>query len=661
VADDDPKSSGGESAEARRGEDDLLACVLESVSDGIVVLDRDFHYTYWNGSMARLSETPSDRVLGRAELPWQIFPHLAEQGVDEMMRKAMAGEVVTQSAIPYRLASGKTGYTDETFMPLHGRNGEIRGVVGVVREVTERQLAEEQLRSSEERYRSVVELAPDGIVLVSPTGVIMDCNCAVLDFLGLEREEVVGKHFSRLSVLTEDQVRSFLQQFSAAVLGERRGPVELTWQHSDGTARIGEVRSAPLVVGGTTVGLLATIRDTTERSRALREHEQLEGQLRHRQRMEAIGALAGGIAHDFNNLLAAILGSASLISLAAEPDGEIQENAELIERAAGRGALLTRQLLGFASRGKLRNTTVDLGEIAGSIAAILERTTHRRIEIAVDRAGDAPYVTGDPAQLEQVVMNLAVNARDAMPRGGRLCIGTDCVDIGADGNPDHVDLAPGRYVRLSVSDDGCGMSAEVKQRAFEPFFTTKPVGEGSGMGLATVYGIVRSHHGSVAIRSQSGAGTEVEILLPRANIDRVDTSRDRPQKLVHGTGCVLVVDDEQAVRAVIRKTLERLGYQALGVSSGAEALDYLRSHPQQVDLVILDLVMPEMDGRECFRRITALDPAQKVLLATGHSAGQDAYELIEAGAVGVLEKPFSAAELSLSVAAATQQLPEPHE
>ncbi|MGD0084323.1 MAG: response regulator, partial [Acidimicrobiales bacterium] len=381
------------------------------------------------------------------------------------------------------------------------------------------------------------------------------------------------------------------------------------------------------------------------------DRERLEGQLHQSQRMESLGQLAGGVAHDFNNLLAVILNYASFVaeeltSAAATPTGTQWEgplkDVKQIQLAAERASLLTHQLLSFAHREVVQARALSLNSAITRMEQILRRTIGEQIELVISLAASLPMVVADPGQIEQIVLNLAINARDAMPAGGTLSIDTSTREI--TGSENSVTGAPeGSYICLRVSDTGVGMSAEVRDRAFEPFFTTKPRGEGSGLGLATVYGIVSQSGGHTRIYSDEGFGTAITILLPAAKQDSTrDLHDERVGRLrpLLGTETILVVDDEEALREVTRRILTRNGYTVVTASSGAEAIEIAASHVGPIDLVLTDVIMPTMQGPAVANEMRQLRPGIRVLFMSGHAQPVLESEAVLGTEFLLVEKPF---------------------
>jgi PAS domain S-box-containing protein len=395
-----------------------------------------------------------------------------------------------------------------------------------------------------------------------------------------------------------------------------------------------------------------------ERRYAEQERAELEEQLRHAQKLEAIGTLAGGVAHDFNNLLTSMLGQTYLLKSKTSPHSPVWESLDIIESAGHRAAELTQQLLGFARKGKMRNVSIDLGDTIKDVVALLKHTVDKRIGIYFETPQNMPKVVGDPGQLHQVFVNLAVNARDAMPEGGKIQFAMEVVN--AEG---LISVASGeknpnlkaQFLLTSVSDTGTGIREDCVDRIFEPFFTTKEQGKGTGMGLAVAYGIVRAHGGWIDVTTKEGGGTTFYVYLP-ADDQATTSAEDQPsQRPSLGKGSILVVDDEELVRKTLGEMLRSFGYQVTCVENGRKALDYLAEHQSEVDLILLDMIMPDMDGRSCYKAIRNQGCDVQVVIITGHSPDQVTQNLLDQGVLGIIEKPFDMNRLSQIIAQALQR------
>ena len=368
--------------------------------------------------------------------------------------------------------------------------------------------------------------------------------------------------------------------------------------------------------------------------------------------MEAMGLLAGGIAHDFNNLLTGILGYANLLSLKEGVDPEVAKAAGIIQRSAERASQLTAQLLGFAEQGKNLNVPVELGRVIASVTGVLERTQDPRIRIVTSLRPEGGCVLGDPSQLDQVVMNLAINACDAMPGGGQLKITTEPVTLDEAFCREREWMSPGKYLLLSVSDTGVGISPENLERIFDPFFTTKAQGKGTGLGLSMVFGIVKNHGGCVDVRSEAGAGTVFRVYLPESPEGAPKEKAAMDQTLPRGRGRILLVDDQEPVREVAKDMLEALGYEVITAADGLEGVSRYRDLWREIDLVILDMVMPNMSGGDCFRRMKEINPKARVVLSSGYSMDGAIQDVMNEGILAFIQKPYRLEELSRVVGTA---------
>ncbi|MBI5439850.1 MAG: DUF3365 domain-containing protein [Deltaproteobacteria bacterium] len=511
-------------------------------------------------------------------------------------------------------------------------------------EVEDRLRAEEAARRSEALLRSTIDSTGDGLLVFSLDRRVVQTNARFFALWGLPPELAAETDERKLLAAALERVVDpaplAAQVEERIVSAERfRDTIEL----KDG--RVLERLSSPLLRDGRSTGRVLTFRDATEQVRSERERAELEERLQQAQKMEAVGTLASGVAHDFNNVLQTIVGSLDLLRLKGEVPPEVATYLADIEHASTRAADLVRHLLTFGRKAKPTLQLLDLREQLDHATALLERTLPKMIRIETRVGADLRPLRGDPHQLVQLLLNLAANARDAMPEGGRLLFELENRSLDEVSCRTRPELEPGEYVRLLVTDTGTGMDEETAAHVFEPFFTTKPVGEGTGLGLSTVYGIVRSHSGTIAVESAPGRGTIFEILLPAALSKESSNEALAPAGAQGGgRGRVLAVDDEEAVLNVAREALEAAGYAVTCARSGEEALDeYRRGRP---DVVILDLSMPGMGGRRCLEELCRLDPTARVVIASGYTGAEaDGME----GAVALLPKPYRLPELRRAV------------
>jgi PAS domain S-box-containing protein len=501
--------------------------------------------------------------------------------------------------------------------------------------VTARKLGERESREEGEPFRKLVEISFDGIV-ESVEGVILEVSPSLARALGYQRAELVGKPVLEIvAPESAEEVRRRLE-------GHVEGRYEVALLRKDGRKAFMEAAALTVETRGR-LGHVVALRDVTERYA-------LEDQLRQAQKLEAVGRLAGGVAHDFNNLLTVILSEIELLRLSSTPGpAALADALRQIEEAARRAAALTRQLLTFSRRDVAKPVVLDPVESLRGLEKMLRRVIGEDIELEFGAEESVGRVRIDPSQFEQVIMNLVVNARDAMPNGGRLRIGVRGIDLDQDYCRTQPRATPGRYVAVSASDEGVGMSEEVRSRIFDPFFTTKPPGKGTGLGLATSWGIVRDCGGHIGVTSQVGVGTTMEVYLPRVDEAHESVGSDQdaaPVELLDAT--VLVVEDEESVRTAAARALERLGCRVLSVKHPAEALELLASG-HRPNLLLTDVVMPGMSGLELADRARRLLPEIRVLFATGYTSDIAFRDRFLEGSTRVLMKPYTPSELSRRV------------
>jgi two-component system cell cycle sensor histidine kinase/response regulator CckA len=507
------------------------------------------------------------------------------------------------------------------------------GIQVWVRDITTRKQAEEALRDSEEKYRLLVENATDAI-FIAQDEVVKFPNPKTEEMIGYTKEELATIPF--VDLIHPGDRAMVLERHRRRLQGEElpspysfrviRKSGDEVWVHLNTVATIWEGRPATLNF----------LRDITEQRR-------LESQLRYAQRMEALGTLGGGIAHDFNNLLMSIQGNASLMLLDKDTIHPDYERLKNIEQYVQDGADLTKQLLGFARGGRYDVKPTDLNKIVKKSADMFGRTK-KEITIHAKYQQDIWASEVDQAQIEQVLLNLYINAWQAMPAGGALYLETQNVTL----DQDYVkpfDMKPGRFVKISITDTGVGMDEETRQRIFEPFFTTKGMGRGTGLGLASVYGIMKNHGGNINVYSEKGEGTTFTMYLPATEKKPIE-ERQLPKEIQKGTETILLVDDEEAVLAVGEKILMKLGYTVITARGGKEAIQIYEKDQEKIDLVILDMIMPGMGGGETYDRMKEMNPPIKVLLSSGYSINGQAEEILKRGCNGFIQKPFTMRELS---------------
>jgi two-component system cell cycle sensor histidine kinase/response regulator CckA len=514
-------------------------------------------------------------------------------------------------------------------IPMGGRDV----LFSIVHDVSDRLRAERRLVESEGNYRRALEQASDAIVVTDLTEVIREVNARAEELLGRRREEIVGRRFAEFTPADERRRAPLRLQdlvSGAALLAERRlarpggNPVEVEISARD----LGDGR------------IQAIIRDISER-------RNLEEQLRQAQKMEAVGQLTGGIAHDLNNLLTVVLANSELMAGAIPPGrDDLQDDLAELQAAARRGAQMIRKLLGFSRHAPLTYQVLDLQRVVGDLAGTLRRLLPEHIETDFGRATGPVKVLADASAIEQILLNLATNARDAMPQGGRLTVQVRRTE----GTPPGGGAAPGRYACLMVRDTGIGMDERVRAHVFEPFFTTKAPGEGSGLGMAMIYGLTQQHGGFLELDSEPGKGTEVRVFLPLAREDQPVAELTPPPLALHGgQERILLVEDEDGLRRVAQRALERVGYKVTTAPDGLTALELLRNGAQDVDLVITDVVMPKLGGIALYRTLRQEGMAVRFLFTSGYAAHEIGGGDLPDGELALLQKPWTLADLTTRV------------
>jgi len=526
----------------------------------------------------------------------------------------------------------------------------------------------ESLLQSDKFFRTVFEAAPLGIAIADPDGYFIEINRAFHRLLGYDPQEVRELTFADITHPDDRQetVRLSLQARNGTLNAYE---VEKRYLKKNGDFLWAVVRATAIRdEQGKLQYWIGIIEDVTERKKAKealeesekryrdildsikdeeKERKRLESQVRHAQKMEAIGTLAGGIAHDFNNLLMGFQGNISLMMMDLEDDHPHQEFLHNMENYVKRGSDLTRQILGFARGGKYEVRTTDINTLIDKSAAMFGRTK-KEIIIHKKLQEDLWSVTVDRGQIEQVLLNLFVNAWQAMPAGGNLFLQTDNVLLEEQDHDKPYTIGPGKYVRISVSDTGVGMDKATRERIFEPFFTTKAVGRGTGLGLASAYGIIKNHGGIINVYSEKGHGATFKIYLP-ASGKQLTKEKIRHETVLTGSETILLVDDEEMVAEIGKDMLEKLGYKTVVATGGNEAIKLLKTLRHEVDLVILDMIMPDMSGGETFNRLKAIKPDIKILLSSGYSLNGQASEIMQRGCNGFIQKPFNLKQISRKV------------
>jgi PAS domain S-box-containing protein len=620
--------------ERKRAEEKMrfFALAVESSSDAIGMSTPDGKHYYQN--------TVFDDLFGTVGENPPATLYVDEQVGREVFRTIMGGNPWTGEVKMRGKAGGLLDVSLRAYA-IKDATSRILGLVGVHTNITERKRAEEALRESEGKYKTLVENLPQKIFFKDRNSAYISCNENYAHDLEIASEEIAGRtDYDFYDRNLAEKYRADDQRIMAA--GQVEELEERYVQHGK-EVWVHTVKTPVRDKQGNVTGILGIFRDVTE-------FKQVQDQLRHAQKMEAIGNLAGGVAHDFNNLLMVINGYSQILLMDLPPDSPIRPQLEEIKKAGDRAAALTRQLLVISRKQVAQPEVLVLNGVVNGMEKMLRRLIGEDIELRTCLDPGLARVKADPGQIEQILLNLAGNARDAMPRGGKLTIETANAELDAEYARTHVGVAPGRYALLAVSDTGTGIAPEHQSRIFEPFFTTKEPGKGTGLGLAIVHGIVKQHGGAIWLYSEPGKGTTFKVYLPRVEeAAEAPPPAQVPPAALHGTETILLVEDEAAVRAVVREALAGQGYVVLEAFDGGQALQIAREHSGGIDLLITDMVMPRMGGSELAGKLGAARPGVKVLFMSGYADHAAVHNGTLSSGSNYLQKPFTLEALTRRV------------
>ncbi len=611
---------------------DLTESLLESIPQGAFLLDGKGRYIVFNQAFSRIAAMDEPRPGRRAGTSLQ----LAEQRA--AAREFLAALRGAETRLVVHAAGGDRGRRAIEIKLRPVSQAGSRLVLGTASPVAGNK-AENEIDRRRMYLEAVLRDAPDAIVTLDPQHRIIEWNPAAEAIFGYTRDEAVGRDPDGL--IARGEVSAEAKAITRRVLqGREFPPTETVRYRKDGTPVNVTVSGSPIYTGDRLSGIVALYRDITEQKR-------LELQLQQAQKLEAVGTLAGGIAHDFNNLLMGIQGRASLMLMDTSASHPHFEHLKSIEEYSRSATELTKQLLGFARGGPVETRPTALNELILKITGMFGRT-RKEIRIHTELSEGLDMVEVDPGQIEQVLLNLLVNAWQAMTDGGSVFVSTGAAELG-ELKAKSLSVNPGRYVWVSVRDTGPGMDRGTMKRIFDPFFTTKKRRGGNGFGLTSAYGIVKRHGGAIEVRSGKGKGSEFILYIPPATggVESAHSGREHP--LCRGTETVLLVDDEEMVIEVGAELLRKLGYTVLVARSGLDAVKIYREQGDSIGLVVLDMVMPDMNGKTTYEALSAIDPGVRVLLSSGYSANGAAQEILNKGQSGFIQKPFNIHELSVKL------------
>ncbi len=671
--------------------------IIATMSDSLILLDPDAHIKYMNQAACclleykheELFEKPLSNIFpGKREMEKNLINPKKLLERDNVQYAETAFKTKSRQVIPISLSLSKI---------FIGKARDLIGMVCIARDITERRLKDNELskyrnhleelvkrrtvklKETKDRYISLFKDSPiplletdfsaiyqhiEDLKQVGVEDIVDFCMQTPLSALRILKKlriynvnratlalfEAVNKHELRRNLhvlIRKETFTTMIEILLALTHGRHNFETRGVIYTLKGNKRHIYIRfSRPQIKFTDLSSVLISCIDITKEKQAEEVKANLEEQLRHSQKMEAIGTLAGGLAHDFNNLLSGVLGYADLAKMELDPDSAIYRDLEIIERTADRAAALVKQLLSFARKGKQHNVPFDLHIIIDEVITILKHTIDKRIKLTKRFKDRALHIIGDPGQMEQVIMNLVVNSRDAMPEGGELAFTTDIVYLDEEFCRNNAAANPGFYSLICIKDTGGGIPEHIKNRIFEPFFTTKEQGKGTGMGLAVAYGIVTNHCGFMEVESGMNKGTTFKLYLPLQEPERRKSTKISHRIPIVGNGGIMVVDDEDVVCEVMERMLKGLGYKTYVAKNGQEAVEYYSTSKDNIDLVLIDMIMPKMNGRDCYRALKEINPAIKAVLITGHIPEDMAYDALNDGMKDVIFKPFSKSRLA---------------
>ncbi len=609
-----------------------------SCSISIISTDLEQNILFWNKGAENLFGYTADEVVRKQKINI-LYPGPQEKKwADNLRQKLRQDKQEISCKLTEISKNGQSLYMNLHLSPRLDPHGNVVGILGIGEDITKRQQTEDALRESREKYRIVLEASQDPIVVYDTDDQVQYFNPAFTRVFGWSLEERLGKRMD--DFVPGDTLADTRDMIAKVMRGETVSNFE-TIRYNRARQPIHVSISAAIYRDslGNITGSVINLRD-------IRERKKLEGQLRQAQKMESLGTLAGGVAHDFNNLLMGIQGRASLMKMDTDTSHPHSEHLAGIEDYVQSAAALTKQLLGFARGGKYEVKATDLNELVKNQCHMFGRT-RKDITIHTKYEASLSAAEVDEGQIEQVLLNIFVNAWQAMPGGGNLFIQTENDHVDTDKSA-AFNVAPGNYSKVSVADTGTGMDAATRERIFDPFFTTKEIGRGTGLGLASAYGIIHNHGGFIDVHSEKGKGSTFYIYLPASDKKAIKEKRIR-ETILKGSETVLLVDDEDIIVDVGQDLLEILGYEVLVAKSGQEALELYRANFNRIDIVILDMVMPKMDGGEIYTRLKEINADIKALLSSGYSVNGQASDILKMGCNGFIQKPFSMGDLSKKI------------
>lgn len=623
--------------EERRASEERYRKLVENQGEGIAIVNPEEYFNFANPAAHEIFGVPPGSLSGR-----NLKEFLDEEGIATITSQTKIRHAGQSSSYELEIIrpDGQRRYLLVTVKPQVEQQ-KYTGAFGIFRDITERRQAEKALEESEERYRTFINSTTDLVFLKDSEFKYVVLNKAMADFYDKSFEEIIG--LSDYELLPEEAADICRASDKKVVI---TGRIVATEEYfGDKTY---EAIKFPVSLQSDKMGVGCFMRDITELKRTQENSQKLMEQLHQSQKLESVGRLAGGVAHDFNNMLCVIIGHLEMIQEELPSDSSIRHSLEEIQKATIHSTDIVSQLLAFARKQTISPRVLDLNETVGSMLKILERLIGEDIDLSWKPASDLWPVRLDSIQIDQILTNLCVNARDAIEGVGNLTIKTGNLTFDEDYCDDHHGFIPGEYVMMSVSDDGCGMDEEILKNIFEPFFTTKEVGKGTGLGLSTVYGIVRQNDGFINVYSEPGQGTCIKVYLPR-HFKKItlEPEKDSRKPAIRGSETILLVEDEPAILKMTAVILERLGYTVLSTDIPGEAIRLAREHSGNIHLLLTDVVMPEMNGRDLARNLLSIYPDIKRLFMSGYTADVIAHQGVLDEGVYFIQKPFNSKYLAI--------------
>ncbi|MCB2216899.1 MAG: PAS domain S-box protein [Desulfobulbaceae bacterium] len=627
--------------EAITHSNELLRYIIEHANSAIAVHDCDLRYVYVSKNYLEQYKVSESEVIGKHH--YEVFPDLPQKWRD-VHQKALQGEISGSERDAYPRENGSIEWTRWSCLPWFEPDGAIGGFIVYTEVITDRVRAEEALRESEEYLRAMISAAPMAIISTDVEGVVQSWNIAAQRIFGWSEDEVYGHSPPFFSAKQQEE---FFRLRQHVIRGETLSKIDQTRTRRDGSPVEVSLSAAPIYdAAGNVSGMLAMIEDISSYKRTKQERDDLQAQLIQAQKMESIGRLAGGVAHDYNNMLGVILGYTEMALEKLYEDDPLHKDLSEVLKAAERSADITRQLLAFSRQQTIAPKMLDFNEAIAKLKSMIRRLIGEDIEFIWHPGSDLWPIYMDPVQVDQILINLCVNARDAIADIGTISIETDKTTIDEEYCRNHYDFIPGDFVSLSITDNGCGMDRQTRDKLFEPFFTTKVRGKGTGLGLATVYGILKQNNCFINVYSEPGQGSTFTIYFPRYR--EKDQPAESKPALAHtnrqGHETILLLEDEKAILQMTTLMLKGLGYTVLACNTPNEALETAAKQP--IQLLITDVVMPEMNGRELSERLKKHYPDLKTLFMSGYTANVIAHRGVLDKGVNFIQKPFSLSSLA---------------